>query len=342
MSLNIRPVANADLDRVRDLLLLDAGKRQKSDPGLWKPKRDARGAVAEAITDALRIETPPFRQRWLAAEAGERIVGLAHTIRLPVPPIYAGEFGAPGLIMDDGALAEDAPPGTAEILLDAAEADLVESGAGVLLASSIIRGAWERALPSRGYTPLTLYFTRSDLPATAQLPSVRHAVETDIASIVSLSAINLRILSDLDGFWRPHTEAGPRFGNWMKRSLTLADRDMLVSEVEGEIAGYAISQPATALHFPPAHDISRVGFIDDFFHREFENPSGADRRGQAAAELLLAAEAALAERGDEAVLIVCPAAWTSKRSLLEATGHRVASTWHIKGRDGNAPPAQRR
>lgn len=330
MSITVRPAGLSDLDRIIPLLLADAEDRRTSAPKLWKPKRGAREAVAAAVTDALENANPSFRQRWLVAEADGRIVGVAHTIRLPVPPIYAGAFGAPGLIMEDCALAGDAPPETAGALLEAAEADLIQSGAEVLVASSVVGGVWEREYPSRGHTPLTLYFTRAGLPDVSPRGAARWASVADVPAIVALSATNQRILFGLHGFWRPHPEARQRFGAWMERSLTLSDRDMFVAEARDGIDGYAISQPATPLHFPPAHDISGVGFIDDFFHRDFEDVAGAGRDARGAADLLLTAETALAARGSDAVLIVCPADWTSKRRLLEATGHRVASVWYIK------------
>lgn len=58
----------------------------------------------------------------------------------------------------------------------------------------------------------------------------------------------------------------------MKRSLTLTDRDMFVSDEEDGIRGYAISHPAMSLHFPAQHDIPGIGVIDDFFHRATEEP----------------------------------------------------------------------
>ncbi len=115
----------------------------------------------------------------------------------------------------------------------------------------------------------------------------------------------------------------------MKRSLTLTDRDMFVSEAEGEVDGYAIAQPATPLHFPPAHDIGATGVIDDFYHLGFQDPARLDQTGQAAG-LLATAEAALSKRRNDAALIVCPAAWKSKIELLEAAGYGTAIVWYIK------------
>jgi hypothetical protein len=50
--------------------------------------------------------------------------------------------------------------------------------------------------------------------------------------------------------------------------------------------------------------------------------------------LLQAAESARAARGDTAMLVVCPAAWTSKFDLLAAAGYALAMTWIIKQKHG--------
>ncbi|NNE87871.1 MAG: hypothetical protein HKN27_07320 [Silicimonas sp.] len=113
-----------------------------------------------------------------------------------------------------------------------------------------------------------------------------------------MSAENRDILYDLNAFWKPHDEADARFENWMKRSLSLTDRDMFVSD--DTVDGYVISQPATPLHIPPAHD------------------------------LLSAADSALKVRWREACIVVCPAAWTSKIALLEGAGYATAIVWYIK------------
>jgi len=70
--------------------------------------------------------------------------------------------------------------------------------------------------------------------------------------------------------------------------------------------------------------------IDDFFHDAFEDRQMRASSGPEAAALFSAAEAARAERGDRAILVVCPARWQSKISLLEQQGYRNAITWHIR------------
>src|SRR4029079_6706799 len=110
----------------------------------------------------------------------------------------------------------------------------------------------------------------------------------------------------------PHPQADARFNVWMKRSLTLRDRDMLVTASPGDLDGYGIAQPASRLHFPPAHDIAATGIIDDYFHTEFADPADLKNGGRGATSLLRAAEAAFADRGVKAALVVCPAAWSSK------------------------------
>jgi hypothetical protein len=110
----------------------------------------------------------------------------------------------------------------------------------------------------------------------------------------------------------------------------MADRDMLVTGGPGGLSGHAIAQPASRLHFPPAHDIAATGVIDDWFHADFADPVALRDAGGGAAGLLRAAEAAFARRGVRAALVVCPAAWASKRAVLEGAGYRTAMVWMIR------------
>jgi hypothetical protein len=331
MSLAIRPAKLRDLDAVSELLLADAEARHALDPDLWKLDQAARDKIRSTVKAAMEAAQPPFRQQWLIAEDGGKAIGVAHTILLPVPPIYAGAFGPPGLIMEDCFVVPDAPAETRRALFRAAEADLIEAGAVILLASGVEGGDWQETYAAQGYDRLTAYFAKSGLRGQTAGAKVRRATGGDIPGIVRASALHRRVLDNIHHlFWQPHEEADARFGSWMRRSLSLEDRDMFVSEDEGGIRGYAISQPATALHFPAAHDISDVGVIDDFFHDAFEDRQMRASSGPEAAALFSAAEAARAERGDRAILVVCPARWQSKISLLEQQGYRNAITWHIR------------
>lgn len=331
MTISIRSAGLEDLERVADLLLAGAQARCMSEPGLWKLESNPREKILSAIRAAKEAESPPFRQQWLVAETGRDIVGVTHSILLPVPPIYAGELGPPGLIMEDCFIAADAPPETRAELFRAAEADLAEAGAQLLLASSIAGGDWEGEYTRQGLVPITLYFAKSGLSEDRALPNVRQACEDDVADIITSSATNRQVLEGLHPiFWKPHPEADTRFGNWMKHSLTLTDRDMLVSEVEGELQGYAISQPATRLHFPIPHDISTTGVIDDYFHKDIESVKIRPPNCDKALALLEAVEAARQGRGDSSILVVCPALWRSKIAMLEKAGYSKAITWFIK------------
>lgn len=331
MSVSIRPARVSDLNAMADLLIQDAAQRHAENQTLWNLEISARKKVLSTIKSVMENESPPFRQQWLLAETNGNIVGLAHTILLPVPPIYAGEFGAPGLIMEDCFVLQNVPEGTYKALLNAAEADLVNAGAKILIASSVPGGAWEAEYTSQDYEPLTLYLGKVGLTKDTQFEGVRKAVDGDVPAIVASSADNRQVLYDLNRlFWKPHTEADNRFGSWMTRSLTLTDRDMFVSESEEAFEGYAISQPATPLHFPTPHGIGGIGIIDDYYHTDFEDPNRLKDAGHSAAALLRAAEAAREACGDKAMLVVCPAAWKSKIELLEASGYENAITWFIK------------
>jgi len=332
MRITIRPAMLSDLERLSELLLADAKARCALDPGLWKLDSAAQDKILAAVRLAMEADKPAFRQQWLVADTGQDIVGVTHSILLPIPPIYAGEFGPPGLIMEDCFIKAAAPPETRAALLQAAEADLVDAGARILLASSVEGGDWEGEYLRHGFEPLTLYFAKTGLCEARDSTDVRQAIEEDVPNIVTSSAVNRQILKGLHPFfWKPHDDADGRFGSWMKRSLTLSDRDMFVSDSGGRLRGYAISHPATPLHFPSPHDISAVGVIDDYFHEELEQSQGGfDAGSTTAAALLAAAETARKTRGDASVMVVCPAAWRSKIALLEQSGYRKAITWFIK------------
>ena len=330
MTVSIRPADLPDLGAMVDLLEKDAEDRRATDPVLWKLKTYVRAEIETMVRAGLESGDKPFRQKWLLAEADGRAVGLIHSILLPVPPIYAGEFGPPGLVMEDSYVDPDAPAATARMLLDAAETDLAEAGARYLLASGITGGTWEKVLTKEGYRPLTLYLGKSGLTGQTVTDAARSAIEADVPAIVTLSAENRRVLHELHDFWKPHTEADERFDGWMRKSLNLTDRDMFVAVAEGDVEGYAISQPSTPLHFPAAHDISATGIIDDFYHTDLQETRSDDGNHPDATNLLRAAEAALAVRDNDAVLVVCPADWTSKRRMLEGSGYATALTWFIK------------
>lgn len=82
---------------------------------------------------------------------------------------------------------------------------------------------------------------------------------------------------------------------------------MFVAKENGDFRGYAISHPATPLHFLTPHDISVVGAIDDLFHNALEDHQTVDINGPEAAALFEAAEAARQRRGNHSVLVLCPA-----------------------------------
>jgi hypothetical protein len=313
-----------------ELLLADARERHAEDAVLWAMADDAAGQIEKALTFALTAEAQPFRQIWQVAEDGGRIVGVVHSMLLPVPPIYAGADGMPGLILPDSFVAAEVPEGTVVALVEAAEAALREAGARVLLSSFVTGRDWQAAFKAGGYAPLTLYLSRTNLGDAGAPFGVRSADVADVPGIVARSAENRRILYEIDPFWAIHPEADARFDAWMRRSLTLSDRDMMVMGAPEAPAGYVIAQPASRLHFPPAHDIGGTGVIDDFYHPDLADPELLAEGSEGAMALLRAAEAAFAARGTGAAFVVCPAGWRSKIELLEAAGYATAMVWSIK------------
>ncbi|MEX0368266.1 MAG: hypothetical protein AB3N22_19545 [Ruegeria sp.] len=333
MTQTIRAAAPDDIPRLVQLLMLDAQDRAAKDATLWKMADDAPAQIEKALTFALTAEQKPVRQFWQVAENGERITGVVHAMMLPVPPIYAGPLGEPGLILPDSFAEPDAPGGTVENLLAAAEQTLHQAGAKIKLASHVAGDAWRTAFAAHGYDPLTLYLSRSNLGDRGMPSGVRSAIEEDVPGIVERSAENRQVLFDIDPFWAIHPEADPRFAAWMTRSLTLRDRDMMVLGSAEYLEGYVIAQPASRLHFPAAHDIAATGVIDDYYHPELANPEALDKGRNGARALLHAAEAAFANRGMKAAFVVCPAGWASRIALLKADGYETAMIWSIKRED---------
>ena len=327
---HVRAATLPDIPRLTELLEADARRRQARSPILWAMADDAPARIGEALTFALAAPEQPFRQFWQVADVGGEIRGIVHSMSLPVPPIYAGAPGEPGLILADSLVAPDAPEGTAEALLGAAEAALREAGARVLLASVTEGGPWGASLGARGYDPLTLYLSRTGLGRAAMPPEIRPAAEPDLPGIVAHSAQNRRVLFEIDPFWAIHPDADARFSAWMARSLTLPDRDMLVMGAEGCVEGYVVAQPASRLHFPPAHDIAAIGVVDDFYHPDLADPAATAGEAPGASALLRGAEAAFAARGVAAAFVVCPAGWRSRIRTLEAAGYETAMTWSVR------------
>lgn len=330
MSVTIRQASPGDLPQMIPLLVTDAEQRHARDPLFWAMAEKPSDRLERMLKAALMPADSTLRQQWLVAETDGRLLGLAHSVLVPVPPIYAGSQGPPGLLLEDCVVAEDAPPATHRQLIEAAERDLQEAGAKILLASSVSDGPLEAHYSEAGYVPLTLYLSKSGLGGWEGVAKVRPATADDVPGIVEQSARHRSVLAKLDRFWEPHAEADERFRNWMRRSLTLADRDMLVSVSAGRVDGYIIAQPATALHFPSAHDIRAVGVIDDYFHAAYADSSALSDEHQGAVDLLRQAEAAFCRRGIQAAMVVCPAAWRSKRAGLEMNGYTSAIKWLIK------------
>lgn len=330
MTQTIRPATPDDIPRLVDLLVLDAEARHSVDPILWKMADDAPAQIGKALTFALTAEQQPFRQFWQVADAGGQVTGVIHSMLLPVPPIYAGMLGEPGLILPDSFAAPDAPDGTVQALLAAAEDTLHDARAQIILTSYVAGEDWRVAFENGGYDPLTLYLSRTDLGDQGMPTGVRPATEGDVPGIVSRSAENRQVLFDIDPFWEINPEADQRFSAWMERSLTLRDRDMMVLGSADDLEGYVIAQPASRLHFPPAHDITGTGVIDDYYHLELANPVVLRNGTKGSGALLRAAEAKFANRGMGAAFVVCPARWKSKIELLEAAGYETAMVWSIK------------
>src|ERR1043166_270854 len=327
----IRPATREDLASIVELLSGDAQARARLDPVLWRVAADAPARIETAVGAALNAPQVAAREFWLVAGHAQRIAGVTHAAIVPVPPIYDSAASTPGLLHDDCVISADAPSGTAEALLAATEAALRSAGATTLIASCLAAGPLRSLYQHHGYEPVTLYMAKHRL-GVAPAPGVRPAGAADVPVIVKRSADHRATLARINPrFWHIHPEADRRFDAWMRRSLTLADRDMFVAVEAGALHGYVIAQPASALLFPAGHDVAAIGVIDDFSHGDFANGSAVANVGMHGDNLLAAAEGAFARRHIDSALVVCPAAWPSKVSLLERRGYRTAKLWMLKG-----------
>lgn len=332
MTVQIRPAAVSDLHQMTDLLIQDAAQRHATNPALWPLSENEQQRVANAVRKSLDAkETSSFEEFWLLAQDSGRTVGLSHAMMLPIPPIYAGKSGLPGLILDDCFTVEEAPLEAEAALLLATEAALRRSGAALLLASCLVESPRMLLLEQHGYKPITLYMGKTGFVAEPTNDTVRLANRDDIPGIVAASARHRAALSHISAcFWNIHPEADERFGNWMQHSLTLTDRDMFVDEAQGQVQGYIIAQPIAPLLVPAAHDISGIGVIDDFYHADFADIATVTHAGRGATHLLQAAENAFAARQVNATFVVCPAGWPAKISVLAQHGYQPAKVWLLK------------
>jgi len=331
MSPLIRAATPNDIPQIVALLIEDAQARNSLDPLLWRLAADAPARIEKTVGMAFAKSDAPAREFWFVVETENRIVGVTHAMLVPVPPIYDAAAGAPGLLLDDCFTSADAPPGAAEALLAATETALRRAGAARLVASCPATGPLRPLYERHGYEPITLYMVRDGLTPGAAPSAVRLADAGDVSGIVQLGAKHRSTLAKIDpAFWHIHPEADRRFDAWMRRSLTFTDRDMLVAEVAGDVHGYVIAQPIAPLLVPAAHDIAGMGIVDDFYDQDFADVAALSNGGASGGDLLVSAEGTLARRGTVSMLVVCPAAWPSKISLLERHGYRTAKLWMLK------------
>ncbi len=328
---SIRLATLQDLPAIVALLIQDAEARRSLDPVLWRVAGDASTRIERATGTALNGSQAEVRELWFVADHAGQIVGVTHAMLVPVPPIYDGSTGPPGLLLDDCFISADAPSGTAEALLAATEAALVGAGTPRLIASCPAAGPLRALYERHGYEPVTLYMAKHRLSTDALPPSARMASAEDVPGIVKRSAEHRLTLTRLNPrFWHIHRDADSRFEAWMRRSLTFKDRDMLVAIAAGEVRGYVIAQPIAPLLVPAAHEITSIGVIDDFYDEDFADISALSTNASRGGNLLAAAESAFARRAIDSTLVVCPAGWSSKISLLEQRGYQTAKLWMLR------------
>jgi hypothetical protein len=84
---SIRLATLQDLPAIVALLIQDAEARRALDPLLWRIAGDASTRIERVAGAALNGSRASARELWFLAEQAGRIVGVAHAMLLPVPPI---------------------------------------------------------------------------------------------------------------------------------------------------------------------------------------------------------------------------------------------------------------
>lgn len=330
MSVNLQACGPVDIPDMLDLLVEDARQRHSNNPILWAFDENSRGRIERNLLNGFEDDNPRVREYWLLAKEGNRPVGVTRSIIVPVPPIYKVEK-APGLMLDECYAVDDAPSGTIEKLLNANEDLLLGAGCGAFISSSCAGSLWRPVLEKNGYEPVTLFMSKDGFQKKAVSSPVGVASDGDVPGIMARSAEHRQNISEANPvFWNIHPDAGSIFEKWMRISLTLVDRTMLVARHNDEIDGYVIAQPVTPVQMPMTHDPAGIGAIDDFYHRDFIDRSEIKNAGVGAAELLRTAEGAFADADMRAALVVCPDNWNSKKEFLTNNGYTTAKTWLLK------------
>ncbi len=330
MSLSIDACTIDDLPEMLQLLDADAKLRHSTNPVLWAYDENTRSRIETNLRLVLEDNNPRIREYWLLAKDDGRPVGITRAIIVPVPPIYQVET-APGLMLDECYAVADAPAGTIQSLLESTQGALREAGCGAFISSCCAGSPWRQVLEENGYAPVTLFMSKDGFQNNEILSPMDVAADDDIAGIIARSTEHRQNLSEANPvFWNIHPDADSIFEKWMRISLTLEDRTMLVARNNEVIDGYAIAQPVTAVQMPMTHDPSGIGAIDDFYHRDFGDRSRLMNEGSGATELLKAAEGAFEQRGVRAALVVCPDNWRSKKTFLINNGYTTAKTWMLK------------
>lgn len=313
-TITTRQAGAADTPILIPLVLAAAQARAELEPELWPLHPQAGDRVREAVE---RDFTQPERFAWFLAEQAGEAVGVIRAGLYPAPPVYQSLLA--GLSGDDfyATVPEALAP-----LLSAAEAFLEAGQAAVLAAACPAREADKlQLLQERGYVLLTLWMIQS-VDTSAHLPStVRPATEADLPALVRLNRDAQEGKRQASPrFWTPHPDAPARFEGWMRHSLTLPDRELLVNDAGEGVGGFVIAQPTS---LPPAHDPARVGTLDDLHADD----------GGIFSTLLSAADHACVSQGRKTVQAICPAAWTERAEALEAAGFRTANLWMLRDAD---------
>lgn len=277
-------------------------------------------AIAAQIKRDIEGSAGPFE--WILAEAEDNLT-VGRIAMIPAPPIYELK-GLAGVVLGTWPM-----EGTS---IGPFDRHLRDRGAAMLVIACPAHDDAKRSqLEALGYTATTHYMLKPSLTQQHATPNIRAAAEADIPALVAFNReARERLYEANPAFWKSHPDAEARFGFWMKMSLTMRDRTILVSEHNGQPCGFLITQPPSPIQIPITLDDAKIGVIDDFHAVSFGASLTARHDPASASALLLIAEADFAKRGRTAAMAICPVAWHAKRGHLEEAGYKTQHTWFTR------------
>lgn len=318
-AIDLHIASSEDVGTIMDLVLASL-----------KPPANALPSSPQEIERRVRqvITTPNGAFHWVIAkqQADVAVVSIAE---IPAPPIYDLPGGHAAVTLGTWLSSEDLSTST---VFDAVEEYKKSRGAAMLVTCLPRTDQETQAVAnSRNYRATTDFMLKTGLVSGPLQRGIRAASTDDIDHLVAFNEETRQRLHEANPqFWNSHPEARARFAFWMRMSLNMRDRQILVAMNEVEPTGFIIAQPASPIQVPLTLDDSRMGVIDDFHAMAFGSSLTKPSAHVDGRSLLAAAESELATHGKQEAIAICPSAWTAKQALLREAGYATLSTWFTK------------